>query len=97
MHRKAKPTLILTATLAASALAGPMAFAGDAAALESLREELVSTDRATALSRTQHFRPLCDEGGYPLVGNVYRKGPAPEIQPSAFCAEVRAGKRDPAI
>jgi hypothetical protein len=37
----------------------------------------------------KHFRPLCDEAGYPLVGNMYRKTSEPQYQPSAFCAKVR--------
>jgi hypothetical protein len=55
--------------------------------LVSLRSELVETAQATALTEMPHFRPLCDDQGYPLVGNVAAK--VVGYQPSEFCAEVR--------
>ena len=59
-------------------------------ALISLRSELVETAAADAIARMDHFRPLCDDAGYPLVGNLANKGPAAgTLQPSEFCAEVR--------
>ena len=59
--------------------------------LIALRSELVETPAAEALARMDYFRPICDEAGYPLVGNLANKGPAAgTLQPSAFCTEVRA-------
>jgi hypothetical protein len=58
--------------------------------LVTLRGELgASHDRAAAQARAGHFRPLCDADGYPLVGNVVTKAPS-GVQPSEFCADVRA-------
>jgi len=56
--------------------------------LVALREELDRCTEAEALARREHFRPLCDGDGYPLVGNLIRKGPG-GYSPSAFCATVR--------
>lgn len=61
-------------------------------ALLALRDELLTSGRAGALAKTAHFRPLCDKDGYPLVGNLVRKTPKPEFQPSEFCSEVRRPK-----
>jgi hypothetical protein len=58
--------------------------------LNTLLAELLTSDKAAAKAQLGHFRPLCDEAGYPLVGNVVRKGSPQGYQPSAFCAEVRA-------
>ena len=55
--------------------------------LLELRSELANTPPAQALERIDHFRPLCDADGYPLVGNVASKGVG--LQPSELCAEVR--------
>jgi hypothetical protein len=60
--------------------------------LVALRGELDIAGRESALAKETHFRPLCDEEGYPLVGNLVRKSPGQPFQPSAFCAEVRAKK-----
>lgn len=55
-------------------------------ALLELRRELSRTELAAA--RTQpRFRPLCDDRGYPLVGNVASKGT--QTRPSEYCADVR--------
>jgi hypothetical protein len=59
------------------------------AELLTLRGELVQTERDQALARQDHFRPLCDEQGYPLVGNVATKVPPVGFQPSEFCEKVR--------
>lgn len=59
------------------------------AALLALRDELQKEGREKALARTAHYRPLCDKDGYPLVGNVFRKTPERQYQPSELCAEVR--------
>lgn len=57
-------------------------------ALLELRGQLVQETRKTAFARMKRYRPICDAAGYPLVGNVMRKG-EPDVQPSTFCLEVR--------
>jgi hypothetical protein len=59
-------------------------------ALKDLAGELAYTDHDAVLARRAHFRPLCDARGYPLVGNLIRKGPT--YQPSQFCKEIREGR-----
>jgi hypothetical protein len=59
----------------------------DEVALTDLRDELLATPGTEVLAQMDHFRPLCDEQGYPLVGNVATKSVG--MQPSQFCAEVR--------
>jgi hypothetical protein len=54
--------------------------------INTLRAELARDKNA--LSRVEHYRPLCDKDGYPLVGNINSKGPM-EFQPSELCREVR--------
>ena len=53
--------------------------------------ELGSTDRAKALANLDHFRPLCDANGYPLVGNFPSKGmePTNPLPVADVCAQVR--------
>ncbi len=49
-----------------------------------------------ALAQAPRFRPLCDAQGYPLVGNVARKGGDSGdkvLQVSQFCRELRQRKR----
>lgn len=61
--------------------------------LLTLRTELDQGNLEAALAKQDHFRPLCDKDGYPLVGNLNRKGPGPPgATPSAFCAGVRSKK-----
>lgn len=55
-----------------------------------LRAELAGETRESAFAKQTHYRPLCDKDGYPLVGNMNRKGGGP--QPSELCADVRAKK-----
>jgi hypothetical protein len=59
-----------------------------------LRAELGAETRESALAKQTHYRPLCDKDGYPLVGNVLRKGPGGP-QPSELCTEVRAKSAKP--
>lgn len=59
----------------------------EAAELIELRDELLETPQPQAMERMDHFRPLCDDAGYPLVGNVATKSVG--MQPSQFCSEVR--------
>lgn len=58
--------------------------------LINLRAELFEAGKTKALEQVPKFRPLCDDAGYPLVGNVIRKGKL--FQPSEFCTEVRSRK-----
>jgi hypothetical protein len=59
-------------------------------ALIELRSQLFEAGREQALQQVPRFRALCDADGYPLVGNVVRKGEV--FQPSQFCSAVRASK-----
>lgn len=62
-------------------------------ALYPLAAELDAVGKTGAFARLSHFRPLCDKDGFPLVGNLVRKGPGPGADggyvPSQFCADVR--------
>ncbi len=62
-------------------------------ALVSLRDALRAESIEGARAKIARYRPLCDKDGYPLVGNVVRKSPKPELQPSALCADLRARVR----
>jgi hypothetical protein len=53
--------------------------------LDTLNEELSTTILPDALVRRDHFRPLCDDFGFPLVGNINAKG----ARASEFCAAIR--------
>lgn len=55
--------------------------------LQPLQDELSALSREDALKKIDHFRPLCDDKGYPLVGNLQRK--AVDLPPSELCAEIR--------
>jgi hypothetical protein len=57
-------------------------------ALIELRSQLFEAGREGALKQVPKFRALCDDQGYPLVGNATRKNDV--YQPSQFCAAVRA-------
>lgn len=59
--------------------------------LVALRDELRAEKLDAARAKMAHYRPLCDKDGYPLVGNMVRKSPKPELQPSELCAVVREG------
>lgn len=62
------------------------------AQLNTLLAQMLDAPKADVDAQTSHFRPLCDDLGYPLVGNVQRKGSPEGYQPSEFCAQVRAKK-----
>jgi hypothetical protein len=81
---------------AASAAPAPATVPDDKAdpKLLLLRAELDTETRESALAKQTHYRPLCDKDGYPLVGNVLRKGPGGP-QPSELCTEVRAKSAKP--
>jgi hypothetical protein len=59
--------------------------------LLALRDELDRLNDSQASQQKSRFRALCDADGYPLVGNVMRKGPS-GAQPSFLCRLVRGGK-----
>jgi hypothetical protein len=79
-------------TATVSAAASVPAARPDDATLATLRTELDGMKREDALAKVAHFRPLCDEAGFPLVGNLARKVQNPSLQPSEVCAEVRLKK-----
>jgi hypothetical protein len=54
--------------------------------LLALRDELFYTSQKEALAKREHFKPLCDADGFPVVGNVYRKDEG--YQASAFCRDL---------
>ena len=56
-------------------------------------DELAAMGHARALTQMARFRPVCDAEGFPLVGNVIRKGPSPREEVKAFCAAVRRRER----
>jgi hypothetical protein len=81
-----RPTLPLLA-VALSTACGPQI---ETTQLEPLNRELAATTLADALSRKTHFAPLCDDHGYPLVGNIVSKSD-PAATASNFCAALRNG------
>lgn len=87
----ATPILVVALTASAAAIAAPAREPSKDPKLLALAEELGSTEKDQALARLPYFRPLCDADGYPLVGNLVRKGAT--YQPSAFCADVRAREK----
>jgi hypothetical protein len=53
--------------------------------LKALNQELSNVMPETALKEHEHFRCLCDDQGYPLVGNINAKG----TKASDFCKTIR--------
>lgn len=64
----------------------PPADAKVSRALLDLRAAMMNSGRDKALADIARFRPLCDQDGYPLVGNLVGKT---VYQPSEFCSDVR--------
>ncbi len=60
--------------------------------INTLRAELAKDDKA--LERVDHYRPLCDKDGYPLVGNLQQKGRV-EFEPSHICRAIREKGKAP--
>lgn len=91
-HRMKKryliPTLLLTST---TSTAAPVPDEIAAPELLELRDQLLSSSRDRALEDMSYYLPLCDDEGFPLVGNVLPKDA--DLQPSWFCDEVRAQER----
>lgn len=75
------------ATSASVASVDPPKGTIDREKLQALQDELGALPRDEAMKKIDHFRPLCDDKGYPLVGNLQRK--AMDLPPSELCAEVR--------
>ena len=67
---------------------GPVATRTQHEDLQNLNGELSITRLAEALSRLEHFRQLCDDLGYPRVGNIVSKT-GDGAKASEFCAEIR--------
>jgi hypothetical protein len=53
--------------------------------LEALNKELSAMMLEDALEQHKHFRCLCDDKGYPLVGNINAKG----ATASQFCSSIK--------
>lgn len=53
--------------------------------LDALNQELGNTMLESALQRHEQFRCLCDDKGYPLVGNINAKG----TKASQFCPALK--------
>lgn len=51
----------------------------------ALNQELAGTMFEEAMTKHAHFRCLCDDKGYPLVGNINNKG----TSASAFCKALQ--------
>lgn len=92
MKRKAIPVLVIalaaTAVACSGAVADPISTnppTDTHTDLDALNVELSNLGLPSALERREHFRPLCDVKGYPLVGNINSKG----ATATEFCAAVR--------
>jgi len=62
-----------------------------APALLDLRAKLLGTPRDQARADAGRFRALCDDDGYPLVGNIANK--TGRYQPSELCADLRGAAK----
>lgn len=64
--------------------------------LLQLQGELTTKSLQEAVAHSSKYRPLCDEHGYPLVGNMVRKAgfdePKNTTDVSEFCAHLRTKK-----
>jgi len=68
----------------------PLPPAPEGGKLVELSAQLDQAGPEGALQQVDHFRPLCDKDGYPLVGNVMGKGQRGQpYTAKKFCAEVR--------
>ena len=83
-------TVVLLASTPAAASPGrhvPPEDADAPPALLQLRSDLIRAGHDQAQAEVSRFRPLCDQDGYPLVGNMVGKRNV--YQPSEFCSDVR--------
>jgi hypothetical protein len=85
---------LLTVLLLSSAPAGacpdrhaPPGDSSAPAALLELRGDLIRAGHDKVQADVARFRALCDQDGYPLVGNLVGKRGV--YQPSEFCSDVR--------
>ena len=62
---------------------------GPAPTLEQLNQELSVTSPEKSMANAAYFRPLCDDKGYPLVGNINGKV---VTTASEFCTAVRGSE-----
>jgi len=91
--------LLLSSSPAGASPAVPHTPPDDAHApkpLIELRGQLISSGRDKAQTSVTRFRALCDADGYPLVGNVIRKGgggPEPEDRRDGGADGGRQGGR----
>jgi hypothetical protein len=83
------PVTVTAVPAPVTAAATPAAPA-PAVTLHELANELRNTDPAVVAVRLQHFRPLCDAKGFPLVGNLVTKSGAGGQPIESFCADLRA-------
>ncbi len=65
---------------------------GPAVSLGELNQELAAKSTQEALDNVGYYRPLCDQNGYPLVGNINGKAVTTASQ---FCAAVRDREHKP--
>lgn len=84
MRRPALSILVV----ALSTACGPQT---DPQQLEPLNQELSATPYDQAMANRSHFAPLCDDRGYPLVGNIVSKTSGTTA--STFCAALREPSR----
>jgi hypothetical protein len=82
-HRILVPILLLSAT----PMSSPPPDDRVSPALIELRSQLFEAGEEGARRDMPRFRALCDEAGFPLVGNAVRKGKL--YQPSQYCTAVR--------
>ena len=86
--------VLLSSSPAGAWPSGPQAPPADAAAppaLLALRGALIQAGRDKAQAELARFRALCDQDGYPLVGNLVGKRNV--YQPSEFCGDVRTREK----
>lgn len=94
VHADPTPAPSVSAPVSASVVARPEPTISPSATLPpkpellALAGELLGADPAKI--DAAHYRPLCDDKGYPLVGNLTTKDPkASGTLVSQFCATVR--------
>ena len=74
-----RSTISILAVLATAAC-------GPAPTLTQLNSDLSGTTLEQSLTSASYYRPLCDDRGYPLVGNINGKV---VTTASEFCAAIR--------
>jgi hypothetical protein len=82
-----EPVLVASAIPARPAIPPVVADEEQPEALMRLRGELYGADDLTLNLSHEKFRALCDENGYPVVGNVASKAMRHDV--SSYCEDVR--------